>query len=343
MKNLFAWFTDIKNDPSPDSIRDFVFDETKESLVTNPPILSNSLAPNPSLYRPLSFDEYIGQTKAKSILNAFINGTKARGKQLPHLLIHGSAGCGKTTLAKIVAKELGLKFTEIISTNSIDIYELFEIFTEVDGGVVFLDEVHALPRDIVESLYPIMEDFRYGDKVFKPFTLIGATTEPGEIIQDRKPFYDRFKNKIKLSDYNLEEMTKIVKQYFAKTFPGENIDESIFEKVAENSRFTPRIAISILETTVYMNGDFETAIDSFDILYKGYNLDDLKYLSFLKKHTKGVGISAIAGCLGTSRDNVSQNTESWLLKNSLIEITKQGRKLTEKGLELTNKLESCRI
>lgn len=341
MNKLLEWFGDVYTK----EYTELTVDGVPIEKVLHPErykepelIVSDSIEDNPELFRPLEFDQYIGQDNAKTILKAFLKGTKKRNKTFPHLLIYGSAGCGKTTLAKIIAKQLGVKFQEILSTKIEDINELLEVFENADGGVIFLDEIHALSRGLVEPLYPIMEDFRFGGKKFKPFTLIGATTEVGEIIKTRRPFYDRFKIKQELEDYKTEHLKEIIKQYMEKTFKDEELQENTYIEISKNCRVTPRIGIALLEATVYLDGDFKMAQRGSGIIFDGYTNKDLEYLETIAQYEKGLGLNAISSSLRTSNANITHDIEPYLIKNKLILITKSGRIISEKGKIILDQL-----
>ena len=295
--------------------------------------------PRDTVFRPTRFAEYIGQTKAKDILlNTYMKAVRERSITMPHVLLYGSAGCGKTTLARIIANELGVSFREIVTSTIKDTEEILSIIDYVDGGVVFVDEVHGIPRELAESIYTIMEDFKYNGVLIKPFTLIGATTELGELIQTRKPFVDRFKICLELSDYTIDELTVLLKQYRYIRFPNDILPVEVYITIAENCRKTPRIGISLLEACVYSKGDIQRALTNSNIIIGGYTIKDLeilKYLSDAPVNSKGIrtgiGLLGIASYLGTSVTNYTQVLEPYLLRNNLITRTPRGRCLSIAG------------
>ena len=170
-----------------------------------------------------TFDAYIGQKKAKSILRDRIVAMKSRKEIMGHILLHGKAGCGKTTLARIIANDLGVAFKEMSTGDIKDTQGLIRTIHELAGGVLFLDEIHAIDRGVAESLYSIMEDFKYNGVPMPQFTLIGATTELGELIRTRKPFVDRFKIPVELADYALDELAALTRQYRNVVFPCDTV------------------------------------------------------------------------------------------------------------------------
>lgn len=289
-------------------------------------------------FRPESFEQYIGQERAKDLLTSFIEQIKKREITFPHLLISGSTGTGKTTLAKIVSKQLNKNFIEVIASSmnlGIDI----SMFEELDGGVLFMDEIHALKRSICERWYPIMEDFSISaEEQITPFTMIGATTELGEIKRNRRPFYDRFKLKIELEDYKEADIRKIIKQYAEKVFPKDKVDSKTIEAVARNSRMSPRMAISLLESSIYLGNDIKKALDNLKIIGRGLTDKDLKVLDFLNRNKNGIGEKTISSYLGTSIMNYKQESEIYLLKNNYLVVGDKGRKITEEGIKVLNYL-----
>ena len=293
----------------------------------------------PKVFRPTTFADYIGQEKAKNILKAYIKGTKEREKIMPHVLIHGKAGCGKTTLAKIIAAELGVMIKESI-TSGFDLSTLSDTLREVENSILFLDEIHGLPREGAEQLYSAMEDFQVDGYNIGEFTLIGATTELGEIIKDRRPFYDRFKIIIELEDYEPKDLATIAKQYKEKTFPDDVMTDEVLAKIGRNSRGTPRTAIRLTEATIYLGGDLDQVLDNYSIIKDGFTLKDLKVLEYVGQNENGVGLQGLASYLQTSTENYTYEIEPYLLQQGLILRTPRGRKITDNGLKKIKELKS---
>lgn len=292
-------------------------------------------------FSPKNFDEYIGQKKVKGILIRYIENINKRNLPFPHTLIHSKPGMGKTTLARIISEMLGKEMEEIISSSlpkqNKNQNILQEKIKNLNGKILFIDEIHSLPRDEVEKIYSMMESFSYNGVEIEPFTLIGATTELGEIIKSKKPFYDRFKLLLELSNYTIPELITISKQYRKEIFPDDEINPKHYTKIAENGRDTPRIVIRLTESTVYFDDDIDEMFKSFDIIYKGYTQKDLKLLEYLSKN-KVVGLQGIAAFLDTSKENYLYEIEPYLIKNGIVVRTPRGRGISDYGLSLLRTL-----
>ena len=306
---------------------------TKNKTICNCDKVTNSQILNKStIFRPEKLSEYIGQKKVKSIIKSYVKGIKKRELVFPHTLIHGAAGYGKTTLVRIIANNLKVKIVETITSDIKDFSELKKHITNCEGGVLFLDEIHSLERNSAEKLYTIMEDFTYKGLAIKPFTLIGATTEIGEIIENRKPFFDRFKLILELEDYNVNDLIQITKQYKNQMFIKDKIHGKIYRIIAKNSKFTPRNSIRLLEATIY-TGDIYKVLDNFNIIKDGYTEKDFKLLEYLKVNGI-VGLQGIISYLSTSQANYLYEIEPYLLKTGLIVRTARGRKISDNGIKL---------
>jgi Holliday junction DNA helicase RuvB len=293
------------------------------------------------VFRPSTFSEYIGQRKNKEIIKTYINGIKERNKIFPHMIITGASGSGKTTLAKIMANELKVNFEECVASDLINVDIILERLKLVKGGILFLDEIHSIPIEIAEKMYSLMEDFSYNGKSIQPFTLIGATTEYGEMLQKKKPFCKRFKLVIDLDleKYTLEDLTQISKQYKERAFPSDKVNEDFYATVAINCRNNPRALINLLEAGVYFNGNLKKVLESFGIIKNGFTARDLIVLKYIALNKNGVGLQTLANYLVTPQLNYVYNIEPYLLENELILKTGKGRTITNKGIEFIKILE----
>jgi len=213
--------------------------------------------------RPLTFDDYIGQEEIKRQLKIFIKAAKMRDKPLSHILLYGAPGLGKTTLASIIAKELGVNIHYASGASIEKPSDLATLLVQAEkNDIIFIDEIHALKLQTEEFLHPAMEDFvldlsiQNGDNTkqvripLSPFTLIGATTKPGSLS---KPFRDRFKNQQQLQYYTINELIQILKRT-AKILRIEASEDSLMT-IAKRSRQIARIANNLLSTC----GDFAIA------------------------------------------------------------------------------------
>lgn len=289
-------------------------------------------------FRPKNLNEYIGQRRAKIILANYIQGIKERKIVFPHTLIHGSPGMGKTTLANIVAKLLNVRMVETIASEIETADDMLQKIVLCEGGIVFLDEIHSLKRPVAEKFYPMMEQFQFEGNPLPPFTLIGATTEVGELLKDRKPLYDRFKLVLELEEYLTEDLIKIGRQYKKKVFPNDMLSRGVFETVANNSRGTPRTVIRLVEATIYFK-HIKNVLESFRIIKDGYTYKDLKTLKYISNNEKGVGLQGLASFLNSPTESYLYEIEPFLLQKGLIIRTSRGRKITEEGIKKIIELE----
>lgn len=314
--------------------------------------------------RPKRLDEYIGQDSLKELLNIFISSALKREESLDHVLLYGPPGLGKTTLAGIIANEMQGNF-RAISAPSIDrVGDLVAILSSLEAGdILFIDEIHRLPRVVEEVLYSAMEDYVVDIIIGKdatansikidlpPFTLIGATTRAGDITA---PLRDRFGIVSQLNFYTVEELTKIIKRT-SKIFSYAIEDEAAVE-IARRSRGTPRIANRLFrrvrDFAQYYNGGKE--IITYELakqsLYKlevdeaGLNPTDHRYLrTIIEKFNGGpAGLNAIAASISEDMATIEDIYEPYLLQEGFIIRSPRGRIVTEKaykhlGIEYVSK------
>jgi len=328
-------FKDTANTNSLDAIN-LVLETEQDNPVSDEPVTINLIKSN--VFNPTTFNEYIGQDKAKDILKQYISETKKRNIALPHILISGSAGKGKTTLVEVIANETRLKMVETITSEIEDGEQLFELIKQADGGIVFLDEIHALAREHAEKLYTLMERFQHNGQFVKPFTLIGATTELGEVIQNRKPFYERFKIQIELEDYSLRNLEAIGTQYNQRVFPTDIMPSSIITEIATNCRGTPRRLIKLLEATIFFQGNLKTVLHNLNIIKEGYTNKDLKILQYLRQNIKPIGLQTLTSYLDETAKNYQYEIEPYLLQKGLIIRGPRGRSITPLGISKMSEL-----
>lgn len=300
--------------------------------------------------RPDSLDEYIGQTEVKENLDIFIKAAKMREEPLDHVLLYGPPGLGKTTLAYIIANELGSNIKTASGPSIEKSGDLASVLSSLEpGDVLFIDEIHRMPRFIEEILYPAMEDFTLDIIVgsdastrniridLPPFTLVGATTRAGDLTS---PLRDRFGIIFKLNYYTVEELTQIVKR--TSRVLECPIEEEAAIELATRSRGTPRIANRLFRRVrdfalVMGNGSIDLeitklALDRLKVDSLGLDQTDYNLLrSIIEKFNGGpVGIEAIASAIGEEQTTIEDVYEPYLLQNGFLKRTNRGRIVTEK-------------
>lgn len=303
--------------------------------------------------RPLSLKEYVGQENFKENLKIFIHAAKNRDEPLDHILLYGPPGLGKTTLAYVIANEMGTSIRLINGPSIEKPGELAAILSTMnEGDILFIDEIHRLPRVVEEILYEAMEDYKLTflsgrDEDarnitirLKPFTLVGATTKPGDLSS---PLRDRFGIVNRLEYYTIDELVRIVERT-SRVFDLP-IDKDAAELIAMRSRGTPRIANRIYrrvrDFASFSNMDHvdkkvtEDALVRLRIDNLGLDEIDIRYLTALIKRFNGgpVGLETLSSTIGEEVRNLEEVYEPYLLKLGLINKTPRGRVATNKAYE----------
>jgi holliday junction DNA helicase RuvB len=301
--------------------------------------------------RPNYLMDFVGQEHIKSNLNVFIQAANTRKESLDHTLFYGPPGLGKTSLAHIIAKEMGVNFKATSGPTLSKAADLAAILTNLqENDVLFIDEIHRLNTNIEEVLYPAMEDFHLDIIIgegpaarsvridLPKFTLIGATTRLGLLSN---PLRDRFGIPLRLNFYNTDELVKVLQR--ASKLLKTIISEKGAEEIAKRSRGTPRIALRLLKrvrdfASVENKNQIDekiadSALNRLEVDKAGLDSNDYRYLKFISNNYNGgpVGVETIAAALSEQRDAIEEAIEPYLIQIGLLQRTPRGRMITDQA------------
>jgi Holliday junction DNA helicase RuvB len=323
---MFDFFDVIGITSIVDSIKERFMPSDKQEFYLK------DMKPKKFIYRPKNLSEYIGQENAKALTQLTLD--KIRTIKPCHILLSGHAGHGKTTLAYIIAYQLNFELHYYIG-GAFTWDNLKDFLYSNEKGdrphILFIDEIHNLDKKIAEFMYPLIEDFilATNNAQVRPFIFIGATTEKSTLLKKFTPLVDRMGAQITLESYTANDIKEILAQYNAQIYQ-EQISNEVYETIANNCRFTPRISLALFDDYIVCK-DIKRVLNSRRIVRDSLTDTDIAILLHLKEVGKPVGEEALAIIGNVDRADYKRIVEPFLLGNHYLSRTARGRILTAKG------------
>jgi Holliday junction DNA helicase RuvB len=320
-------------------VGDLIWDKKEQSQEKE---IYHSEQVKPMIYsfRPRNLDEYIGQENAKELVR--LNIQKVMSIKPVHFLISGARGHGKSTLAYIIANSLGFKIhTYIGGVFTMENLKSFLIGNESgEPHILFIDEIHGLPKDMAEFLYPLLEDFwlPVGNIEVRPFIFIGATTEKNILLKKFSPLVDRCGCQINLEHYKSDNIKTILKQYNNQTH-NSDVSEEIYDILSVNTRYNPRTSIAMFDDFIVCK-DIEKVLNAHRIVKNSLTTDDILILKHLTEINKPVGMETLAIVIQQTNQDYTAIIEPFLIQQGYLSRRARGRVITEKGKLLLQEVEN---
>jgi len=300
---------------------------------------SEQIKPKTYSFRPQNLEQYIGQERAKELIN--INLQKIREIKPVHFIISGSKGTGKSTLAYIIANELDFEISTYVA-GSFTQENLIQFLVKnqddnTKNHILFVDEIHGLDKSLGEFMYPLLEDFLLpvGNMKVKPFIFIGATTDKNILQKRLAPMIDRCQS-VNLEHYSAENIKTILKQYNDQLYQL-NILEEDYNTLSINCRYTPRLALSLLDDFIIVK-DMNKVLSAHRIIKNSLTTDDLLVLRHLEEINKPVGVEVLAIITQQTKQDFQTLQESFLISEGYESRTGRGRIITEKGRNILKEI-----
>ncbi len=293
-------------------------------------------------FRPDSFETFIGQMEAKERTKVAIK--KINRGLRGHIFIDGRQGTGKTTFIQILAKMLGARLITRVG-KQLDPDELTAIINEINtcsekNVIFFCDEMDSMDKKVVKMLNPIIEEFSISGKKIKPFIFCGATIQKSTLLRNNPDTMDRIQIHLKFERYMIKELKQIINQYIQELFPKEPLSDSNIEIIARNSKFTPRIAISLAEELIIVK-DMDKVLKNWKIIKDGLTEVDIRVLEILSEMTRPIGANALAQRCKLTELEYTREIEPFLCEEGYI-LRVPSRMISEKGRQALKEIKNER-